>query len=103
MYVRQVTAHYKPGKFDLLMKKMEDEVIPQLKKQTGFRDEFAYFDEEKKEAIAMSIWETKQDAENYARELYPDLRKTLDDTIEGTPEVRSYEVANSTWYGIHAS
>ena len=103
MFVRQVTAHYKPGKFDLLNKRLENDVIPVLKKQTGFRDELSLFDKEKDEAIAMSFWETRQDAENYQRDVYPKLSKKMEDAIEGSPVVRSFEVNNSTWYDIHAS
>lgn len=102
MYVRQVTAHYKPGKFDLLNQRLEKEVIPMLKKQTGFRDELSFFDKEKDEAISMSFWDTKQHADKYAQDLYPSIQKKMEGTLVDTPQVRSFEVANSTWYDIHA-
>ncbi|MFQ5548710.1 MAG: hypothetical protein ACE5FV_10480 [Woeseia sp.] len=103
MFVRQVTAHFKPGKFDLLNQRLENDIIPLLKKQTGFRDELAIFDKEKDEAIAMSFWETRQDAEKYQRDIYPQVSEKMADAIEGSPEVRSFEVNNSTWYDIHAT
>lgn len=103
MFVRQVTAHFKPGKFDLLSRRMEDDVIPLLKKQSGFRDEISFLDKNKDEAIAMSFWDTRQDAEKYARDVYPTIHEKMADAINGTPEVRSYEVTNSTWYDIHAT
>ena len=103
MFVRQVTAHFKPGKFDLLNKRLENDVIPLLKKQTGFRDELSFFDKEKDEAIAMSFWDSKKDAEKYQRDIYPQVSKKMEDAIDGTPTIRSFEVANSTWYDIHAS
>jgi heme-degrading monooxygenase HmoA len=102
MFVRQVTAHFKPGKFDLLNRRLEDDVIPLLKKQTGFRDEISFLDKEKDEAIAMSFWDTEQDAVKYQRDIYPKVSKKMEDAILGTPEVRSFEVKNSTWYDIHA-
>ncbi len=101
MFVRQVTAHFKPGKFDLLNRRLEDDVIPLLKKQTGFRDELSFLDKEKDEAIAMSFWDTKKDAEKYQRDVYPKISKKMEDAIDGTPEIRSFEVNNSTWYDIH--
>lgn len=103
MFVRQVTAHFKPDKFDLLNQRLEKEVIPLLKKQHGFRDELSFFDKEKEEAVAMSFWDTQQDAEKYQRDVYPQISRKMEDAIEGTPVVRSFEVNNSTWYGIHAS
>jgi len=102
MYVRQVTAHFKPSKFDLLNQRLEEEVIPLLKKQSGFRDELSIFDKNKDEAITMSFWDTKQDADMYARDLYPSVHKKMEETLEDTPQVRTFEIANSTWYDIHA-
>ena len=103
MFVRQISAQLKPGKFDLLNRKLEDEVIPLLKKQKGFRDELSFFDKKKDEAFAMSFWDTKQDAESYQRDIYPRISKEMEDAYEGTPTVRSFEVNNSTWYDIHAA
>jgi heme-degrading monooxygenase HmoA len=102
MFVRQVSAHFKPAKFDLLTKRLEKDVIPLLKKQKGFRDELSFFDKDKAEAVAMSFWDTKQDAEKYQRDIYPQISKKMEDAYEGSPIVRSFEVANSTWYDIHA-
>jgi heme-degrading monooxygenase HmoA len=103
MYVRQVKAHYKPSKYDLLNQRFEKDVLPVLKKQSGFRDELSFFDKGKDEAIAMSFWNTKQDADKYASEVYPTIHKKMEDTLEDTPQIRSFEIANSTWYDIYAT
>ncbi len=103
MFVRQVSAHYKPGKFDLLNRRLDDEVLPILRQQKGFRDELSFFDKKKDEAFAMSFWDTKQDADNYQRDIYPQVSKKMEDAIEGEPTIRSFEVNNSTWYDIHAT
>lgn len=71
MFVRQVIAHFNPDKSDLFNQRIENEVIPLLKKQTGFRDEVSFFDTENDEAIAMSFWGTRKDAEKYQRDIYP--------------------------------
>ena len=102
MFVRQVTAHYKPGKFDLLNQRLEKDVIPMLKKQEGFRDELSFFDKEKDEAVAMSFWDTKKEAEKYQRDVYPKISKKMEEAIDGQAIVRGFEVSNSTWYDIHA-
>ncbi len=103
MYVRQVTAHFKPEKFDMLNKRFEEDVIPMLKKQSGFRDELSIFDKSKDEAITLSFWDTKQAADQYAREIYPAVHKKMEETLEDMPKIRAFEVANSTWYDIHSS
>ena len=102
MFVRQVTAHFKPDKFDLFNQRLEDDIVPLLKKQTGFRDELSFFDKENDEAIAMSFWDTRKDAEEYQRDIYPRISKKMEGAIDGIPEVRLFEVNNSTWYDIHA-
>ncbi len=102
MYVRQVKAHYKPEKFGMLNKRFEEDVIPLLRKQSGFRDELSFFDKDKDEATSMSFWDTKQQADTYGRDLYPSIHKKMEDVLEDTPQIRSFEVANSTWYDIHA-
>ena len=101
MFVRQVTAHLKPDKFDLFNQRLEDDVVPLLKQQWGFRDELSFFDTENDEAIAMSFWNTRKDAEQYHRHIYPQVSKKMQEVVEGTPEVRLFEVNNATWYDIH--
>ena len=102
MYVRQVMGHYRPEKFKLFGQRFEKEVLPLLQEQKGFRDELSFFDKEKNEAISMSFWDTKKYADQYAQDLYPSIHKKMEDTLEDTPQIRSFEVANSTWYDIHA-
>ena len=102
MFVRQVKAHFKPEKFDMFNKRFEKEVIPMLKKQAGFRDELTFFDKDKDEVYSMSFWDTKQNADMYARDLYPSIHRKMEDTLEDKPQIRSFEVANSTCYDIHA-
>jgi heme-degrading monooxygenase HmoA len=103
MYARLVTAHVKPGNFDLVTRKFEEKVIPTLRKQPGFRDEVSFVDADRGEAVANSFWDSEADERKYAKELYPEILKTLSDTFEGTPEVRRFEVANSTMYKIRAN
>lgn len=103
MFARLVTTHMKPGKFDLATRKFEEKIIPALRKQHGFRDEVSFFDKDRNESVAISFWETEADARKYEKDTYPEMVKTLSDTFEGTPDVKGFEVANATWYKIHAS
>ena len=103
MYARLVTTHVKKGNFDLLARKFEETVIPTLRKQPGFRDEISFYDADKGESVAMSFWDTEADERKYEKDLYPEILKTLSDTLEGTPQVRRFEVVNSTMYKIRAN
>jgi heme-degrading monooxygenase HmoA len=78
-------------------------VIPTLRTQPGFRDEVSFYDADKGESLAVSFWDSEADERKYAKDLYPEILKTLSDTFEGTPQVRRFEVANSTMYKIRAN
>ena len=54
------------------------------------------------EAVAISLWDRKENADTYSRDTYPEVLKTLAKVVEGTPEVENYEVANSTFHKIAA-
>lgn len=103
MYARLVKAHVKPGKYEVATRRIEEKVIPLLRKQKGFRDELSFLDEDHEESIAISFWDTEADLRTYEKDVYPDLMKSMIDTFDGKPEVRHFEVANSTWYKIHAT
>ena len=103
MFARLITTHMKPGKFDLATRKFEEKIIPTLRKQHGFRDEVSFFDKDRSESVAISFWDTEADVRKYEKDAYSEMVKTLSDTFDGTPEVRHFEVANATWYKIHAS
>jgi heme-degrading monooxygenase HmoA len=103
MFARFVTTHLKPGNFDLLTRKFEEKVIPTLRKQPGFRDEVSFYDADRRESVAISFWDSEADERKYAKDLYPEILKSLSDTFEGTPDVKRFEVANSTMYKIRAN
>jgi heme-degrading monooxygenase HmoA len=78
----------------------EKEILPLLKQRNGFVDELLLVTPEKKELVAISLWEKKEHAENYHRELYPKVEKMLEKYIEGTPTIRNFEAEYSTFHKI---
>ena len=81
---------------------LENDIIPLLRKQKGFLDEIAFVCPEKKEAVAISLWERKEMAELYHKEVYPEVLKLLGKVLEGTPRFEIYEVTNSTFHKLAA-
>ena len=73
-----------------------------LRKQPGFKDEITFLASDRDEAVAISLWDKKESAEAYSREAYPAILQKLERVVEGTPQVESYEVANSTFHKISA-
>jgi heme-degrading monooxygenase HmoA len=96
MYARHVSFNLKPIKLEELTRTFENEILPLLQKQNGFTDEITLVSPEGRQAVAISLWESKENADRYSRETYPQVLKSLARVAEGAPEVRGYEVVVST-------
>jgi heme-degrading monooxygenase HmoA len=77
MFARILDFEVKPEKKEEFVKVVKNEIVPILKKQTGFLEILPFFPEKMREdkVITISLWTTKSDAERYEREFYP---KALD-------------------------
>ena len=102
MYARSVSFHLKPGRSTEFTQTLEKDVIPVLRKQKGFQDEIAFVAPGGADAVGISVWDLKENAETYARGAYPGVLKALERVVEGTPQVQTYEVSNSTFHKIAA-
>src|SRR3989442_1833340 len=103
MFARTVRMELKPNSVAEFTQLLEKDVIPTLRKQHGFKDELAFVPTDGKEAVAISLWEQKENADAYNRVTYPEVLKALAKVIEGTPQVHNSEVCNSTWHKIAAT
>jgi len=103
MFGRQVTLKLKTDSAAELTRIAETEILPILRKQKGFRDESTFIAPERLEAVANSFWDTKADAEAYDHTAYAEVLKTLSNVIDGTPTVKTFEFANSTFQKVAAS
>jgi hypothetical protein len=102
MFARTVSFHLKPGRAEEFARLLDQDVIPVLRKQKGFQDEISLVAAGGAEAVGISVWDVKENAETYARGAYPGVLKALEPVVEGTPQVQTYEVANSTFHKIAA-
>jgi hypothetical protein len=102
MFARSVSFHLKPGRAAEFTKLLDKDIIPELRKQKGFQDEIALVAPGGADAIGISVWDLKENAETYASGAYPGVLKALEQVVEGTPQVQTYEVSNSTFHKIAA-
>ena len=100
MYARRVSMHLKPNSAAEFTRRLNTDIIPLLRKQKGFKDELTFITTGGKEAFGISLWDRTEDAEAYNRGTYPEVAKLLATVVDGTPQVETYEVANSTWHKI---
>ncbi len=91
MFTRTVEVTTKPGKAKELSNTINDKVLPILKKQTGFVDETVLAsDADPDRVLAISFWNTKEDAERYHREQYPAIQR--DDTASPRRRARGSDL-----------
>ena len=102
MFTRNVTMKLKANSAPEFNRLIEKEILPLLRKQTGFRDEITFVAPERSEAVAISFWETKENSENYNRTAYPELLKIVEKVVDGTPKVETFELSNSTFHKLAA-
>ena len=100
MFARLVTLQLKRTVVNEFPVTFEKEILPLLRRQKGFLDELLLVTPEKREMVAISLWETKEHAETYNRELYPQIEKIVAKFIEGIPVVKKFEAEYSTFHKI---
>ena len=102
MFARTVSFHLKTNSAAEFTKTLESQIIPLLRKQKGFQDEITLFNTDGKQAVAISFWDTKENADAYERGTYREVLTALAKAVEGSPKVETYEVSNSTAHKIAA-
>ena len=100
MFARNVSIHLKSNMLSDYTRTFQNDVLPSLRKQSGFKDEITFAGPGGVDVTAISLWENKNDAEAYNTNTYPQVLKTLGRFIEGTPVVRNSEVVTSTLHNI---
>ena len=102
MYARNVSMHLKANTAGEFTQTFEKDVLPLLRKQHGFKDEISFLTPDHSQAVAISLWDRKENADSYSRTIYPQVLTSLAKVVEGTPTVMAYEVSNSTFHKIAA-
>lgn len=102
MYARIVTLNLKPNRLDDFKETLDKQVMPMLRKQNGFKDELSFVGPSGTEIRTISFWDKKENADSYNSATYPEVLKVLANVLEGTPQVKTYDVINSTFHKIPA-
>ena len=100
MYARIVKINLKPNRIDEFNETLDKQVLPMLRKEKGFQDEITFAGPSGTEMVSISLWDRKESAESYNGHTYPEVLKALSMVLEGSPQVKTYEVANSTFHKI---
>ena len=100
MYARNVSFRLKPNMQSEYTRTFENQILPLLRKQKGFKDEITLSNPGSQDAVAISLWENKVNADDYNTNTYPEVAKTLAKVIDGTPRVQTFETVMSTFHNV---
>src|SRR3989442_15356258 len=102
MFARIVSMRLKPNAKAEFTQTIEKKILPILRKQKGFRDEITFIAPGGMEAVGISLWDSREQADAYNSGNYPAVLRELNQLLEETPRVQTYDVANSTAHNIAA-
>lgn len=99
MFARTLTMQLKPNTAPEFTRLIDSDLIPMLRKNRGFRDELVFVNPGATSAVVISLWDSRENAENYALTTYPEVLKSLSKVIDGTPRAEMFQVTASTLHG----
>lgn len=97
MFARHIKLELRPNVAKEFPVVFEKEILPILRRQKGFLEALILATPSKTEAVAISLWEEKEYAEAYNRQVYPEVAKMLAKFVEETPIVKNFEVEYATY------
>ncbi|HXM08842.1 MAG TPA: hypothetical protein VN946_02700 [Terriglobales bacterium] len=103
MFARNVTFRLKSNTHAEYTRTLENAVLPLLRKQKGFKDEITMWNPGSSDAISISLWDSKVNADAYNTNAYPEVLRTFAAMIDGTPKVQTFEAVTSTVHTLVAA
>ena len=100
MFARNVSFRLKSNTHSDYTRTLENEILPLLRKQKGFKEELTLSNPNSQDAVAISLWDSKANADAYNTNAYPEVLKALARFIDGTPKVQTFEAVTSTFHNV---
>jgi len=98
MFARNVSFRLKSNTHSEYTRTLENDILPLLRKQKGFKEELTLSNPGSPDAVSISLWENKANAEAYNTNTYPEVLKKLAHIIDGTHKVQTFEAVTSTFH-----
>ena len=98
MFARNVSFRLKSNTHSDYTRTLENEILPLLRKQKGFKEELTLSNLGSPDAISISLWDSKANADSYNTNTYPEVLRTFATMIDGTPKVQTFEAVTSTFH-----
>ena len=103
MYTRNLRFKLRADTVQEFRRILEHKIIPLLRTQKGFQDEITFVTTKRNEAIAISFWDSQENADAYNHVAYLDVLRALSKVIESIPTLETFEVIDSTLHNMASS
>jgi quinol monooxygenase YgiN len=103
MFARNVTFRLKSNSHSDYTRILENEILPLLRKQKGFKEEITLSNPASHDVVAISLWDSKAHADAYNTSGYPEVLRTFEKMIDGTPKVQTFEAVTTTFHNALAA
>jgi hypothetical protein len=100
MFARHVSIHVKSNMLSDYTRTFENDTLPLLRQQKGFKDEITLSNPGSLDVVAVSLWDSKANAETYNTNAYPKVLRTFERMIDGSPNVQTFEAVTSTFHKL---
>ncbi len=98
MIARHIEVNLKPEKLVEFKNLYEKEILPLMKRQTGFLDSITLVPENMNDkSVTITLWRTKQDCENYHNKDYPKVLDLVRPFLRDTPKIDLFNVEYTTF------
>ncbi len=101
MFARKVAVRLQPGALEKFVSLMDSEVVPWLRTQPGFLNLITLAAPDGSEVATISFWDEEHNAQAYNSSGYPKALKLLQELLDGTPYVKTFNVVSSTLQEVH--
>ena len=98
MFARNVSFRLKSNTHSDYTRTLENEILPLLSRQKGFKEELTLSNPGSVDVISISLWDSKANADAYNTNTYPEVLRTFAKMIDGTPKVQTFEAVTSTFH-----
>lgn len=103
MYITNLTLNLRPNTASEFTRIVDNEIIPFLRRQKGFRDQISTVASSGPEALSIVFFDNKADAETYKNTGHPEVLAMLSKVADGTPKLHIFDVVSSTFAKIAAT
>jgi quinol monooxygenase YgiN len=98
MIARHIEVNLKPEKLVEFKNVYEKEILPILKRQTGFLDSINLTPENVNDtSVSITLWRTRQDCENYQKKEYQKILDMVRPFLRDTPKIQYFNVEYTTF------